>query len=46
MAKVIMNHGAGGELMQQFLGDHITKHFPKMGAEVPLDSMDLSLIHI
>lgn len=44
MAKVIMNHGAGGELMQQFLGDHITKHFPKMGAEVPLDSMDDSAV--
>jgi len=30
--------------MQQFLGDHITKHFPKMNAEVPLDSMDDSAV--
>ncbi|MBO4797386.1 MAG: hydrogenase expression/formation protein HypE [Candidatus Methanomethylophilaceae archaeon] len=44
MAKVIMNHGAGGELMQEFLGKHITSHFPKMGAEVPLDSMDDSAV--
>lgn len=44
MPKVILNHGAGGELMQQFLSDHITKHFPKMDAEVPLDSMDDSAV--
>ncbi len=44
MSKVILNHGAGGELMQRFLSDHITKHFPKMNAEVPLDSMDDSAV--
>ncbi len=44
MSKVIMNHGAGGELMQEFLGKHITSHFPKMNAEVPLDSMDDSAV--
>ena len=30
MPKVIMNHGAGGELMQEFLTKHVTSHFPKM----------------
>ena len=44
MSKVIMNHGAGGELMQEFLSKHITNHFPKMNAEVPLDSMDDSAV--
>src|SRR5574344_22484 len=44
MSKVIMNHGAGGELMQEFLSKHITSHFPKMNADVPLDSMDDSAI--
>ncbi len=44
MSKVIMNHGAGGELMQEFLAKHITNHFPKMDAEVPLDSMDDSAV--
>lgn len=44
MAKVVMNHGAGGELMQEFLSKHITSHFPKMKAEVPLDSFDDSAV--
>ena len=44
MPKVIMNHGAGGELMQEFLSKHITSHFPKMKADVPLDSMDDSAV--
>jgi hydrogenase expression/formation protein HypE len=44
MSKVIMNHGAGGELMQEFLAKHIISHFPKMNAEVPLDSMDDSAV--
>lgn len=44
MPKVIMNHGAGGELMQRFLTEHITNHFPKMDCEVPLDSMDDSAV--
>ncbi len=44
MPKVIMNHGAGGELMQAFLSEHVTGHFPKMDAEVPLDSLDDSAV--
>ena len=44
MPKVIMNHGAGGELMQEFLSKHITSHFPKMKADVPLESMDDSAV--
>ena len=44
MAKVIMNHGAGGELMQEFLSKHVTNHFPRMQCEVPLDSMDDSAV--
>ncbi len=44
MSKVILNHGAGGELMQEFLSKHITNHFPTMDAEVPLDSMDDSAV--
>jgi hydrogenase expression/formation protein HypE len=44
MPKVIMNHGAGGELMQEFLSKHIVSHFPKMRSDVPLDSMDDSAV--
>ena len=44
MPKVILNHGAGGELMQEFLSKHVTSHFPKMKADVPLDSMDDSAV--
>ena len=44
MAKVIMNHGTGGEIMQEFLAEHVTSHFPKMKAEVPLDSFDDSAV--
>lgn len=44
MAKVIMNHGTGGEIMQEFLAKHVTSHFPKMKAEVPLDSFDDSAV--
>jgi hydrogenase expression/formation protein HypE len=44
MAKVIMNHGAGGEIMQEFISKHVTAHFPKMKAEVPLDSFDDSAV--
>jgi hydrogenase expression/formation protein HypE len=44
MPKVILNHGAGGELMQEFLVKHVTNHFPKMDADVPLDSMDDSAV--
>ena len=44
MSKIVMNHGAGGEIMQEFLGKHITSHFPKMDTEVPLDAMDDSAV--
>lgn len=44
MSKVIMNHGAGGEVMQEFLSQHILSHFPKMKSDVPLDSMDDSAV--
>lgn len=44
MAKVIMNHGTGGEIMQEFLAKHVTSHFPKMDAEVPLSSFDDSAV--
>lgn len=44
MAKVIMNHGAGGETMQEFLSKHVTSHFPKVKAEVPLSSFDDSAV--
>ena len=44
MAKVVMNHGAGGEAMQEFLSKHIVCHFPKVESEVSLDSMDDSAV--
>jgi hydrogenase expression/formation protein HypE len=44
MPKIIMNHGAGGEIMQEFLSKHIVSHFPKAAADVPLDAMDDSAI--
>ncbi len=44
MQKVIMNHGAGGDTMQEFLSKHITCHFPKMEGGVPLDAMDDSAV--
>lgn len=44
MAKVVMNHGSGGEIMQEFLAKHVTSHFPKMDSEVPLDSFDDSAV--
>ena len=44
MAKVVMNHGAGGEAMQEFLSKHIICHFPKVKSEVSLDSMDDSAV--
>lgn len=44
MAKIVMNHGAGGETMQEFLSKHITSHFPKMSSDVPLDSLDDSAV--
>ena len=44
MAKVVMNHGAGGETMQEFLSKHIISHFPKSRSNVPLDSLDDSAV--
>ncbi|MCL1984637.1 MAG: hydrogenase expression/formation protein HypE [Methanomassiliicoccaceae archaeon] len=44
MAKVVMNHGAGGETMQDFLSKHIVSHFPKMSSDVPLNSLDDSAV--
>jgi hydrogenase expression/formation protein HypE len=44
MAKVTMNHGAGGEIMQEFISKHITSRFPKMRSDVPLSSSDDSAV--
>ena len=44
MAKVIMNHGAGGETMQDFLNKHIVKHLMPVSADVPLSSLDDSAV--
>ncbi|MDR3282653.1 MAG: hydrogenase expression/formation protein HypE [Candidatus Methanoplasma sp.] len=44
MSKVVMNHGAGGEMMQEFLAEHIVSRFPKMKGDVTLDAMDDSAV--
>ena len=44
MSKVVMNHGAGGGTMQEFLSKHIVSHFPKISFDVPLSSYDDSAI--
>ncbi len=44
MSKVIMNDGAGGDIMQEFISKHITGHFPKMKTEIPLDALDDSAV--
>jgi hydrogenase expression/formation protein HypE len=44
MSKIVMNHGAGGEIMQEFLSKHIVSHFPKMASDVPLSSLDDSAV--
>jgi len=44
MKKIVMNHGAGGETMQEFLSEHIISHFPKGKMNVPLDSLDDSAV--
>ncbi|MDD3398705.1 MAG: hydrogenase expression/formation protein HypE [Candidatus Methanomethylophilaceae archaeon] len=44
MKKVIMNHGAGGESMQDFLSKHIFSHLPAMESDVPLSSFDDSAV--
>ena len=42
--KVVMNHGAGGETMREFIEKHIVAHFPKAGFDVPLSSFDDSAV--
>ncbi|MDR1954977.1 MAG: hydrogenase expression/formation protein HypE, partial [Candidatus Methanoplasma sp.] len=44
MSKIVMNHGAGGEIMQEFLSKHIVSHFPKAPSDVPLEAMDDSAV--
>ena len=44
MAKLTMNHGSGGEIMQEFISKHVTAHFPKMDFQVPLDALDDSAV--
>ena len=44
MAKLTMNHGSGGEIMQDFISKHVTAHFPKMDFQVPLDALDDSAV--
>lgn len=39
-----MNHGAGGETMQEFLSKHVLSHYSKMESDVPLDSLDDSAV--
>ena len=39
-----MNHGAGGESMQEFLSKHIISHLPAMESDVPLSSFDDSAV--
>ncbi|MDD7424618.1 MAG: hydrogenase expression/formation protein HypE [Candidatus Methanomethylophilaceae archaeon] len=44
MAKITMNHGSGGEVMQDFISKHVTAHFPKMDFPVPLSALDDSAV--
>lgn len=44
MAKITMNHGSGGEIMQDFISKHVTAHFPKMDFPVPLGALDDSAV--
>jgi hydrogenase expression/formation protein HypE len=44
MAKVVMNHGAGGETMQEFLSKHVISHFCDVNSDVPLSSLDDSAV--
>ena len=39
-----MNHGAGGETMQEFLSKHIVSHFHGVDTDVPLSSLDDSAV--
>jgi hydrogenase expression/formation protein HypE len=44
MKRVTMGHGAGGEMMQELIGEHIAPFLPKCKAEVPLESYDDSAV--
>ncbi len=44
MKKVNMNHGAGGELMQEFLSQHVISHLKGGRSEVPLEALDDSAV--
>jgi len=44
MKKVIMNHGAGGELMQEFISKHVISHLTSTSSEVPLEALDDSAV--
>jgi len=44
MKRVTMGHGAGGELMQELISNHIVPFLPKFKTEVPLDSFDDSAV--
>ncbi len=44
MKRVTMGHGAGGEMMQELIGEHIAPFLPKCKAQVPLESYDDSAV--
>ncbi len=44
MKKVIMNHGAGGEVMQEFLSQHVISHLKGDRSDVPLEALDDSAV--
>jgi hydrogenase expression/formation protein HypE len=44
MKRVMMGHGAGGEMMQELVGKHIIPFLPKFTTEVPLHSFDDSAV--
>ena len=39
-----MNHGSGGEVMQEFISKYITSNFPKSNFQVPLAALDDSAV--
>ncbi len=41
---MIMNHGAGGELMQEFVSRHVLSHLQGRASEVPLEALDDSAV--
>lgn len=44
MRRIAMGHGAGGEMMQELIRDHISPFIPKFPSEVPLSSFDDSAV--